>query len=140
MRMQKVIEGEQSGISKSINWQGGGSFVYTELMELNYLFIHKIEQAETTEDLLEIFEDMKAEAHLNYQVDLECVLNTEYEIDGVDHSVSFSDLELSQQKQLLIELLDKNQLYVNASEIEDKNLKISECDKAFATSFYQGGK
>lgn len=36
-RMQKVLEGEQSGISKIVNWQGGGSFVYMELMELNYL-------------------------------------------------------------------------------------------------------
>ena len=139
-RLQKVIEGEQNGISKSVSWQGGGSFVYTELMELNYLFIHKIEQAETTEELFKIFEKMKAEAHLNYQIDLERVLNTEYEIDGVDHFVSFSDLELSQQKQLLIELLDKNQLYVNFSEIEDKTFAISESDKAFTTSFYEGSE
>jgi len=109
-------------------------------MELNYLFIHKIEQAETTEELFKIFEKMKAEAHLNYQIDLERVLNTEYEIDGVDHFVSFSDLELSQQKQLLIELLDKNQLYVNFSEIEDKTFAISESDKAFTTSFYEGSE
>ncbi|MCV5433666.1 site-specific DNA-methyltransferase, partial [Escherichia coli] len=34
-RLQKVIGGEQGGISKDINWQGGGSFVYAELMELN---------------------------------------------------------------------------------------------------------
>ena len=27
-RMKKVIDGEQGGISKSVNWQGGGSFVY----------------------------------------------------------------------------------------------------------------
>ena len=139
-RLQKVIEGEQNGISKSVSWQGGGSFVYTELMELNYLFIHKIEQAETTEELFKIFEKMKAEAHLNYQIDLERVLNTEYEIDGVDHFVSFSDLELSQQKQLLIELLDKNQLYVNFSEIEDKTFAISESDTAFTTSFYEGSE
>lgn len=139
-RLQKVIEGEQGGISNDVDWQGGGSFVYTELMELNYVFIHKIEQAETIEDLLQLFDLMKAEAHLNYQIELENVLNAEYEIDGVDHFISFSDLELSQQKQLLIELLDKNQLYVNATEIEDENLKISECDKAFTTSFYQGGE
>lgn len=137
-RMQKVIEGEQWGASEGADWQGGGSFVYTELMELNYLFIHKVEQAETTEELFKIFEKIKAEAHLNYQIDLERVLNTEYEIDGVDRFVSFSDLELSQQKQLLIELLDKNQLYVNFSEIEDKTFAISESDKAFTTSFYEG--
>lgn len=136
-RMQKVLEGEQSGISKIVNWQGGGSFVYMELMELNYLFIHKVEQAETTEDLFQIFEEMKAEAHLNFQVDLENLLNRKEEVDGVDHLVSFSDFELSQQKQLLIELLDKNQLYVNFSEMDDQRFTISESDKAFTTSFYQ---
>lgn len=139
-RLQKVIEGEQGGISKNVNWQGGGSFVYTELMELNYLFIHQIEQAETTEDLLQLFNLMKAEAHLNYQIELEKVLNAEYEVDGVNRLISFNELELSQQKQLLIELLDKNQLYVNASEMDDQNLNISETDKAFTTSFYQGGE
>ena len=61
-------------------------------------------------------------------------------MDGVDHFVSFGNLELCQQKQLLIQLLDKNQLYVNASEMGDQNLTISETDKAFTVSFYQGGK
>lgn len=140
VRLQNVINGEQSGISKNVNWQGGGSFVYTELMELNYLFIHQIAQAETTEGLLQLFYLMKAEAHLNYQIELEKVLNAEYEVDGVNHVISFKELELSQQKQLLIELLDKNQLYVNASEMDDQNLNISETDKAFTTSFYQGGE
>lgn len=31
VRMQKVIEGEQGGISKSQNWQGGGGFRFYEL-------------------------------------------------------------------------------------------------------------
>ena len=30
-RLKKVIGGEQGGISKSVNWQGGGSFTYCEL-------------------------------------------------------------------------------------------------------------
>ena len=30
-RMKKVIQGEQGGISKSVDWQGGGSFIYAEL-------------------------------------------------------------------------------------------------------------
>lgn len=32
-RLQKVIEGEQGGISKATNWQGGGSFRFCELGE-----------------------------------------------------------------------------------------------------------
>lgn len=137
LRLQKVIEGEQEGISKDVGWQGGESFVYTELMELNYIFIHQIEHAKNTEELLKVFDVMKAEAHLNYQIALDQVLGAEYEVDGIDHFVSFTELDLLEQKKLLIEVLDKNQLYVNASEMDDENLSISESDKAFTTSFYQ---
>ena len=38
-RIKKVIHGEQSGISKIVNWQGGGSFVYCELAEDNASYI-----------------------------------------------------------------------------------------------------
>src|SRR5699024_73483 len=38
-RLQKVIEGEQGGISKDVEWQGGRSFVYVELMEKNRGFL-----------------------------------------------------------------------------------------------------
>ena len=34
-RLKKVIEGEQSGISKSIAWGGGGDFLYFELAKCN---------------------------------------------------------------------------------------------------------
>ncbi|SFV51223.1 Type III restriction-modification system methylation subunit [hydrothermal vent metagenome] len=34
-RMKKVIEGEQGGISKALEWKGGGSFVYAELKEID---------------------------------------------------------------------------------------------------------
>ncbi|MCX6076814.1 MAG: site-specific DNA-methyltransferase [Campylobacterales bacterium] len=34
-RMKKVIEGEQGGISNAVNWQGGGSFIYAELKQID---------------------------------------------------------------------------------------------------------
>ncbi|AGB79862.1 adenine specific DNA methylase Mod [Enterobacteriaceae bacterium strain FGI 57] len=135
-RLQKVIEGEQGGISKDVNWKGGGSFVYAELMELNAYFVHEIQKSQSTEELENLFSVMKTEAHLNYQVALENVLSAEYEMEGIPRKVAFSELELHEQKQLLIEILDKNQLYVNASEMDDCDLNISESDKAFTRSFY----
>ncbi|MDD5373198.1 MAG: site-specific DNA-methyltransferase [Sulfurimonas sp.] len=33
-RLKKVIEGEQGGISKALNWSGGGSFIYAELKQI----------------------------------------------------------------------------------------------------------
>ncbi|HHK9523541.1 TPA: DNA methyltransferase [Enterobacter hormaechei] len=135
-RLQKVIEGEQGGISKGVGWQGGGSFVYAELMELNAYFVREIQKVQTTKELEKLFAVIKTEAYLNYQVELENVLSAEYEVDGVFRKVAFSELELHEQKQLLIEILDKNQLYVNASDLNDSDLNISESDKAFTRSFY----
>ncbi|HGY2645764.1 TPA: DNA methyltransferase [Klebsiella aerogenes] len=135
-RLQKVIEGEQGGISKDFGWQGGGSFVYAELMELNAYFVHKIQESQSYEELKSLFTLMRAEAHLNYQVALENVLSTEYEVDGVLQKVAFSDLELKEQKRLLIAILDKNQLYVHSSDMDDSDLNISDSDKAFTRSFY----
>ena len=40
-RLKKVIEGEQSGISKERKWEGGGSFVYCELMDNAHILIGK---------------------------------------------------------------------------------------------------
>lgn len=98
--------------------------------------MHQIQKAQSYEALEQLFAIMKTEAHLNYQVELENVLSAAYEVDGVFRQVAFSELKLHEQKQLLIEILDKNQLYVNASEMDDSELNISESDKAFTRSFY----
>src|SRR5690606_7338857 len=105
-RLKKVIEGEQGGISKSVNWQGGGSFVYLELKKYNQTFIEQIEVAKDTETLLQIWEQMKAKSFLNYNVDIK-------KQEG--HIEEFKTLTLKEQKQHLCEILDKNQLYVNLS-------------------------
>ncbi|RXJ96643.1 hypothetical protein CRU94_00560 [Arcobacter sp. AHV-9/2010] len=34
-RLKKVIDGEQGGISKAVNWKGGGDFVYAELKQID---------------------------------------------------------------------------------------------------------
>ncbi|TXK93129.1 type III restriction endonuclease subunit M, partial [Methylococcaceae bacterium HT1] len=48
----------------------------------------------------------------------------------------FEALSLEEQKQFLISVLDKNQLYVNYSEIEDKDYQISDEDKKLNKQFY----
>ena len=135
-RLQKVIEGERGGISKEVNWQGGGSFVYAELKELNYSYINDIQAAKNYQELSQLFEIMKQTAHLNYQVELEKILTTEHEADDINHMVTFRELTLQQQKKLLIELLDKNQLYINADDMNDQTYKVSEQEKAFTKNFY----
>ena len=34
-RLKKVIDGEQGGISKAVNWSGGGEFIYAELKTID---------------------------------------------------------------------------------------------------------
>lgn len=46
------------------------------------------------------------------------------------------ELSISDQKRLLVETLDKNQLYVNYSEIDDKDYQVSESDKKINRMFY----
>lgn len=136
-RLKKVIEGEQGGISKDVNWQGGGSFVYAELMELNQVYMTKIDRASTREELAELWDELDNNADLNFQLDKEKLTNELLkEYDEEKGSIAFNDLTFDEQKEIFKKALDKNQLYVPYSEIEDKNVIISDDDKAFNHSFY----
>ena len=127
-RLKKVIEGEQGGISKSVNWQGGGSFVYLELKKYNQSFIEQIEVAKDTETLLQIWEQMKAKSFLNYNVDIK---------KQEEHIEEFKTLTLKEQKQHLCEILDKNQLYVNLSSLNDADFACTEEEKRLSRDFYK---
>ena len=53
-----------------------------------------------------------------------------------EHAGEFTWLSLADQKRFLLEVLDKNQLYVNLSEIEDVDYQVSEEDKRLNRQFY----
>ena len=127
-RLKKVIEGEQSGISKRNNWQGGGSFTYFELKKYNETFIEEIAKAKDSKTLLKIWEQMKECSFLNYNVDLQ---------KQEEHIEEFKQLSIDEQKQHLIEILDKNQLYVNLSSMNDKDFEVTEEEKQATNDFYQ---
>ena len=48
----------------------------------------------------------------------------------------FAALSLPDQKRFLLELLDKNMLYVNLCDLEDAEFAVSPEDRAFNRSFY----
>ena len=127
-RLQKVIEGEQGGISKEVGWQGGSSFVYAELFELNHVYINELQEAVNPEEIEAIIQKIKTSPFLNIKVDIEKLLSKKE---------AFFDLTLQEQKELLIQVLDNNQLYLSYSEIDDDQYAIDDQTKAFNRSFYQ---
>jgi adenine-specific DNA-methyltransferase len=130
VRINNVINGDSSGISDNddIKWQGGGSFIYLELKKYNQIVIEKIENATDTSELLEIWNQMKSKSFLNYNVDIK---------KQDEHIDEFKALSLEEQKRHLCEILDKNQLYVNLSTLNDKDFECTEAEKTITKDFYQ---
>ncbi|GAP04807.1 type III restriction-modification system:methylase [Fructobacillus tropaeoli] len=128
-RLKKVIAGEQGGISKDVNWQGGGSFVYAELMEKNQGYLRDIQNAQNASALNDVVTPMlEGAADLDFRVDLDKVLQ----------DAEYQEMPLDNKKKLLIKVLDKNQLYYSYSNIDDANVQelMSSNDIAFNKSFY----
>ncbi len=128
----ETIQFDTGGISQSVNWQGGGDFIYCELMRYNEVYMDKIQTAQSTRELVALWRDIAENSFLNWYV------NKETPEDAVDDFVAIGQEEngLNKQKKLLAELLDKNQLYVNLSEIDAEDFEVSEDDKALNKLFY----
>ncbi len=132
-RLQKVIAGEQGGISKEVNWQGGGSFVYTELMPKNMGYLQDIIHSKTLDELKVVYHRMLEGTDTMEPADISFCAD----LDKIDWTEGFVE-----NKRLLIKLLDKNGLYYNYSEIDDANVRelISDNDYLFNKKFYKGGE
>lgn len=128
VRLNNVINADKTGVStnEDINWQGGGSFVYCELKELNQKYINEIMIADD-DKLIELYTQITESEFISYKADINKLK------EGIE---DFKRLETEEKRRFLIEILDKNLLYVNYSDIEDEDFCVSEEDKAFTKSFY----
>lgn len=79
------------------------------------------------EELESVLSSMKESAYLNFKVDLEKVSSK---------NAGYNNLSLKEKKEVLIQTLDMNQLYLSYSEMEDEQYDIPEDVKAFNHSFY----
>ena len=129
-RLKKVIGGDQSGISKFVNWQGGGDFLYVELAGWNEVAKEKILKAESLTELEKLFDELYERYFLNYNV------KTKEFKEKILKEVGFKNLSLDEQKNLFVEMLDMNQMYVNFSERADKKYNLSEKDIKLSEEFY----
>jgi adenine specific DNA methylase mod len=130
-RLQKVIEGEQGGVSQAQEWKGGGSFVYFELAEQGEQLMSELQDATTTDEVQAVLDQATERGLLRPSV-----LPDELAASASE----FAELSFDDQKMTVAELVDKNRLYVNASEVEDADFGLSEADVAFTKSFYQKGE
>lgn len=118
-RIQKVLQKENIK----------DDFVYLELLKWNENFAEEIKKAKTKEELKNLWEKMREKAFLSYKVD----------VKAIDKNIKdFEDLSIENQKRFLYECLDKNHLYVNYSEVDDKEYGVSEEDKKLNREFYKG--
>jgi len=129
-RLENTINGDESGISKKINWRGGGDFVYTELAKWNEEAKEKILKAKSLNELEKLFDQLYERYFLNYNV------KTKEFKEKIIKEEGFKKLGLAKQKKLFVEMLDMNQMYVNFSEREDKKYKLSKEDVTLSEEFY----
>ena len=125
-RIKNVINGDSTGISKAVDWQGGGSFVYCELKNDAQDFFNKVDKALSSEELVELLEQVKRSSFLSYRVETKKL-----------HREEFAKLSLFEQKQSLVELIDQNNLYVNYSDIDDVDNNVSDKEKELNRQFYE---
>lgn len=125
-RLKKVISGEQGGISKSVDWNGGGSFVYFELKKYNQEYVERIMEATSLSELEDLYVDMRNNAFLKFWFD-----RSHFEKDE-----DFRQLDLDGRKNALADVLDENQLYLNYGDMNDTRHNVTADEKALTDTFY----
>lgn len=132
--MIESIEYDTGGISKTVDWQGGGEFVYCELRKHNELWLDRIQSANSAKELLALFDELMQWTFLKWYVDprhpeaaRETFIAIGAEEDGAE-----------KQKSLLCQLLDKNQIYLNATEMDDDDFNVPDEDKRLTRELLGG--
>ena len=110
-------------IKNNSKWE----FIYMEIAEKNNKIAESIEKSKKSDELKGILEKMEQSGAINYKVKAS---------DINENIKEFKWLSLDEQKQFLLELLDKNQLFLNYSEMDDEDNKVSDTDKKLNKQFY----
>ena len=126
-QMDYVESVTRERMQKAMEKNGTGSYVYMELSKVNELYIKDILKATTEAELKLIWDIIKDKSFVSYRVDLKEITP--------EHS-GFSNLNIENQKRFLLEILDKNMMYLPLSQITDLDYAISENDKIINKRFY----
>lgn len=105
-----------------------GDFIYCELANLNETFSEEIKKTKSKQDLIKVWQNIKAKGLLSWRVKLN-------EVEQLIETIS--EKELTTLKNLLYEVLDKNQMYVPLSEIDDNDYNLSNDNKTICNLFFK---
>ena len=130
-RLQNVISGDTSGISKEVGWNGGGQYVYIELAERNASILQRLESLTDANELAILAKEVSESVYLSHLSEIsEDPLTSE----------QILQLGIEETKILLMKALDKNALYVNISEVEEMTTGLTKDDIRVTGMFYSKGK
>ena len=107
-----------------------GSFIYLEIKKWNEEAKEKIADCKSLKELEKLLNELSEKYFLHYNVKLK-----EFK-EKIIHEENFIKLPLKKQQEMFCKMLDLNQLYVNASEMEDKKYGLSKEDIALTKNFY----
>lgn len=103
------------------------TLTYFQLAKLNQKIVEEIEDASDESMLINIYQKMKKSGFISYKVNPASI---------EEAAKDYTKLSMENKKKFLMEILDKNLLYVNYCDMDDEEFDISEEDKAFTRSFY----
>lgn len=89
-------------------------------------FRERVERAKNNADYTALLNEATSSSFLSYRVDPSKLNEDE-----------FRRLSAAEKRQLLLELIDNNTLYVNYEDINDPSFKVSDSDKKFNKELYK---
>ena len=126
-RMKKVIEGEQWGISKNVEWKGSGDFIYAELLESDFKKVKSlIKNSTSIDDLIKIVEENFDKWYFQYIDSKEDLLKKIKDTKKINESI----------KMLIEEHMDHNLDYEKVNDLEKFKWTLSDVDYNFNKDFY----
>lgn len=104
------------------------SIVYCELAKHNQRFIDELVNATTNTDAAKLLDRILKSGFISSKINPSAVSG---------YTSDFEELTLDDKKRFVLDLLDKNMLYVSLCDIDDEEYAINDADKVFTRSFYK---
>lgn len=116
-------------VSKALdNVRNSRDIVYFALAKYNQKAMDLIQDCKNYDEIWTLWQRLCEEFFLGYNVEIKAF---------EENQDAFKELSLDEQKEILVEMLNKNNLYINLSDIDDVEYGISEDIKLINKDFYR---